>query len=192
LVLHTTADGLPGRPTADTMWERSVCLMSVFPPKATPIRVLLVDDHAMMRQGLHSALKEYSNIEIVGEASDGEQAVSYAARLQPAVVVMDLNMSKMDGITATRLIKAQFPQIAVIGLSVMRKDYAWYAMERAGAFQVIPKENAVLDLYAAIQRAVAAVQPILVMQESPASKPSDTNELLSKTQPLESPKTGQE
>jgi DNA-binding NarL/FixJ family response regulator len=115
---------------------------------------------------------------------------------------MDLNMSKMDGITATRLIKAQFPQIAVIGLSVMRKDYAWYAMERAGAFQVIPKENAVLDLYAAIQRAVAAVQPILVMQESPASKqlledaePSDTkdsNELLSKIQPLECPKAGQE
>jgi len=176
--------------------------MSVLPSKATPIRVLLVDDHAMMRQGLRSALKEYSNIEIVGEASDGEQAVSYAARLQPAVVVMDLNMSKMDGITATRLIKAQFPQIAVIGLSVMRKDYAWYAMERAGAFQVIPKENAVLDLYAAIQRAVAAVQPILVMQESPASKqlledaePSDTkdsNELLSKIQPLESPKAGQE
>jgi DNA-binding NarL/FixJ family response regulator len=63
------------------------------------IRVLLVDDHAMVRQGLRSALQAYPNIQVVGEAADGEEAVLCAAQIQPAVVVMDINMSKMDGIT---------------------------------------------------------------------------------------------
>jgi DNA-binding NarL/FixJ family response regulator len=97
-------------------------------------------------------------------------------------------MRRMDGITATRLIKAQFPQIAVIGLSVERKDYLVYAMQKAGAFEVITRDNAVLDLYSAIQRAVAAVQPVLIMEEAPdseraieASNPATTAELMSET-----------
>ena len=61
----------------------------------------------MVRQGLRSALQAYPNIQVVGEAADGEEAVLCAAQIQPAVVVMDINMSKMDGITATRLIKTQ-------------------------------------------------------------------------------------
>ncbi len=137
---------------------------------ARRIRVLLVDDHAIIRQGLRSALQAYPNIEVIGEAGDGEEAVVSAAKLQPAVVVMDINMSKMDGITATRLIKTQHPQIVVLGLTVDTRDYQVYAMQKAGAFDVLKKDSSVVDLYGAIQRAVAAVQPVLILEETPSPK----------------------
>ena len=74
--------------------------------------------------------------------------------LQPAVVVMDIYMGRMDGITATRLIKAQHPQVAVIGLTIEQKDFQLFAMHRAGATEIIGKENAMAELPRAIQRAV--------------------------------------
>ncbi|HEU4504488.1 MAG TPA: response regulator transcription factor [Nitrospira sp.] len=79
------------------------------------IRVLLVEDHTLVRQGLRSALEGYPNIEVVGEAGEGEAAVLSALKLQPTAVVMDINLPKMDGITATRLIKKQNPHIGVRG-----------------------------------------------------------------------------
>ena len=136
--------------------------------KAALIRVLLADDHAMVRQGLRSALQAYPNIEVVGEVDDGDEAVVAASRLQPAIIVMDINMPKMDGITATRLIKTQHPQIVVIGLSVDLKDYQTYAMQKAGAAEVLGKDQAVNELYGAIQRAVASIQPILILEDTPA------------------------
>jgi len=139
---------------------------------ARRIRVLVVDDHTIVRQGLRSVLEGYPNIEVVGEASNGEEAIACVGKLQPAVVVMDINMSKMDGITATRLIKIQYPQIAVVGLSVNAKDYQEYTMQKSGAFEVLLKESTVDDLYGAIQRAVAAVQPVLILEETPSPKQS--------------------
>jgi len=127
--------------------------------QALHIRVLLADDQAMVRQALRSALQDYPNIEVVGEASNGEEAVAAASKLLPSVIVMDISMSQMDGITATRMIKAQHPQIAVIGLSVHR-DHQVEAMQQAGAFEVLGKDRAVTELYRAVQRALAAVQPI--------------------------------
>lgn len=118
------------------------------------IRVVLVDDHPTVRQTLRSTLQAYPNIEVVGEASDGEEAIVRVEDLQPAVVVMDIYMSRMDGITATRLIKAQYPQVAVIGLTIEQKDFQLYAMHTAGALEVIGKENAMAELPGAIQRAV--------------------------------------
>lgn len=135
-----------------------------------PIRVLLVDDHTLVRQGLRSALDAYPNIDVVGEADDGEEAVEGAAKLQPAVVVMDINMSKMDGIAATRLIKTQHPEIVVVGLSVNAKDYHLVAMQQAGAFEVLMKDSAIDSLYRAIQRGVATVQPVLILEETPTLK----------------------
>jgi DNA-binding NarL/FixJ family response regulator len=135
-----------------------------------PIRVLLVDDDTLVREGLRSALQAYPNIQVVGEAIDGEWAVLTAARLQPTVVVMDINMSKMDGIEATRLIKMQHPEIVVIGLSVDLKEYQLHAMRKAGAFDLIRKDNVVAELYGAIQRAVAATQPVLILQKTPSPK----------------------
>ena len=131
--------------------------MSDSHPKARPIRVLLVDDHVMVRQGLRCALEVYSSIQVVGEASDGEEALACIEKVQPSVVVMDIIMPKMDGIAATRLIKKRYPQIAVVGLTREQKDYTFYTMKRAGAFEVVDKKNAVVELYDAIQRALAGI-----------------------------------
>lgn len=133
--------------------------------QALHIRVLLADDQAMVRQALRTALQDYPNIEVVGEASNGEEAVAAASKLFPSVIVMDISMFQMDGIAATRLIKAQHPQIAVIGLSVHR-DHQVEAMQQAGAFEVLAKDKAVTELYSAVQRALASIQPV--------SSPGDT------------------
>jgi len=117
------------------------------------IRVLLVDDHPTVRQTLRSALEAYPKIEVVGEASDGEEAIARVDQLQPSVIVMDIYMGRMDGITATRLIKAQHPQVAVIGLTIEQKDFQLYAMHKAGAVEVIAKQN-MTEVPGAIQRAV--------------------------------------
>ena len=76
----------------------------------------------------------------------------------------------MDGISATRLIRAEYPQVAVVGLSVETKDYLTYSMLRAGASEVVHKENAASTLYGAIQKAVAAIQPVLIMNETPVER----------------------
>jgi DNA-binding NarL/FixJ family response regulator len=84
---------------------------------------------------------------------------------------MDNTLPKMDGIATTRLIKSQHSEIIVLGLSVDPKDYEIYAMQKAGAFDILKKDHAVTDLYAAIQLVVAAVQPVLVLAETESSKP---------------------
>ena len=137
--------------------------------QAVHIRVLLADDQPMVRQALRSALQDYPNIEVVGEASDGDEAVAAASKLQPSVVVMDISMSKMDGITATRLIKTQYPHIGVVGLSVHLQGYQLKAMQQAGAFEVLSKDNAVTELYSAVQRAIASTQPVLILGDTAAT-----------------------
>ena len=164
---------------------------------AKNIRILIVDDHAMFRRVVRSVLKPYPNIEVVGEASDGDEAVVSVGQLKPAIVLMDINMQRMDGVTAARLIRAQHPEVAILGLSAKAKHYDIYAMQRAGAFEVLSKEQSVHELYAAIQRAVAAVQPVLIMEETPQqgfaeSEASQTNESTSMSQPVEKPNTGPE
>jgi DNA-binding NarL/FixJ family response regulator len=98
-------------------------------------------------------LDAYPNIEVVGEASDGEEAIARVEHLRPEVVVMDIYMGRMDGITATRLIKAQHPQVAVIGLTIEQKDFQLYAMHKAGAVEIIGKQN-MAEVPGAIQRAM--------------------------------------
>ena len=121
-------------------------------PKA--LTVILVDDHAMMRQGLRSVLEAHADIQIVGEASDGQEAVAMVHALQPAVVVMDINMPRLNGIEATAQIKAQYPGIRVIGLSVNAGPNNREAMLQAGADMLLTKEAAVEDLYRCIQSVV--------------------------------------
>ena len=122
------------------------------------VGVLIVDDHFIVRQTFRCILSHYPNIEVVGEASDGDEAIAYTARFQPAVVVMDMNMKKMDGITAARIIKTQYPHVLVLGFSADTQNYNVYAMQQAGAFEVLQKEDAMKHLYAAIERGVAAIQ----------------------------------
>jgi PAS domain S-box-containing protein len=124
------------------------------PREKGSIRVLLADDHAMMRQGLRSVLDAYPDLDVVGEASDGEEAVVCVERLRPSVVVMDINMPRKDGIDATAVITSRFPDTAVIGLSVNAVGPNAEAMQKAGACMVLTKEAAVEHLYDAIQKAI--------------------------------------
>jgi DNA-binding NarL/FixJ family response regulator len=119
------------------------------------IRVLLVDDHLMFRQCLRTLLDSYADIEVIDEASDGAEAVSKVSTLQPTVVVMDISMPKLDGVAATRLLKTQHSQLPVLGLSVAGQGHQVEAMLKAGAVEVLTKENAVDELYDAIKKAAA-------------------------------------
>ena len=118
------------------------------------VQLLLVDDHAMMRKGLRSVLDAYPDIQVVGEARDGIEAVKLAGELRPRVVLMDINMPKMNGIEATEKIKQQYPETIIIGLSVNATVDKQEAMRRAGASRLLSKEVAVEQLYTVVQDAV--------------------------------------
>jgi PAS domain S-box-containing protein len=115
-------------------------------------RVLLVDDHAMVRQGLRSILETYPELEVVAEAADGIEAVESAISKQPDVVVMDINLPRLNGIDATRRIKKDAPATVVIGLSVHYSSQTHAALIDAGASALLSKEQATEDLYRTITR----------------------------------------
>ncbi|HKT35558.1 MAG TPA: response regulator [Nitrospira sp.] len=121
------------------------------PPPGNTIRLLLVDDHTMVRQGLRSLLESYEDVMIVGEGSNGEEAIELVEQLRPALVVMDLNMPKKNGIEATARIKARWPETVVIGLSVQAGEESRRAIVNAGGAVLLTKEAAVDDLYRTIR-----------------------------------------
>ena len=110
------------------------------------IRVLLVDDVQHVRHTLRSLLATSPQFEVVGEASDGEEAVLAAHDLRPSVVVMDINMPRLDGIRATAWIKRTLPHVKVVGLSVFTSEETRQLMMAAGASAVVSKEEAVEHL----------------------------------------------
>jgi CheY-like chemotaxis protein len=120
-------------------------------------RVLIADDHAMVRQGLRSVLEGFSDVSVIGEASNGQEAVDLAEQLKPSAVIMDINMPRMNGIEATAKIKTRYPDMVVIGMSVNASVDNHDAMRTAGASMLLTKEAAVDQLYGAIQRAVRQV-----------------------------------
>lgn len=128
-------------------------------PGSSAIGILLVDDHQMVREGLRSLLENYDDVAVIGEAADGSEAIQSVDRLHPAVVVMDINMPKTNGIDATMEIKSRHPHIAVIGLSVHNSEEAQDAMLRAGATRLLSKEAAVDELYEAIRQALRDEHP---------------------------------
>jgi CheY-like chemotaxis protein len=121
------------------------------PPPGNTIRLLLVDDHTMVRQGLRSLLESYEDVVIVGEGANGEEAIELVEQLRPALVVMDLNMPKKNGIEATARIKARWPETVVIGLSVQAGEEARRAIINAGGAVLLTKEAAVDELYRTIR-----------------------------------------
>lgn len=118
-----------------------------------PIRILLADDDTGVRAQLAKLLQEESDLEIIAQASDGQQAVKLALKLKPDVVIMDGYMPKLDGIGATRQIVTILPQIRVIGLSRYRSEHWFSEMAKAGAYTALAK-GARDDLLAAIRARV--------------------------------------
>ena len=130
---------------------------------AQKITVLLVDDHALVRRGFRRILEDENDISIVGEASDGVEAIQMACDLKPRIVLMDCAMPRMDGLLATRQISQECPEIAVLMLS-MHSENAWVRQAvEAGARGYILKNALHLDLCLAIKR-VAAGEIVLDTQ----------------------------
>jgi two-component system response regulator NreC len=116
----------------------------------TPIRILLVDDHAVVRAGLRMLLSADPELEIAGEAETGAEGVRLARELLPDVVLMDISMPDMNGIEATRRIKEQNPEMAVLALTMHEDDQYFFEMLAAGASGYVPKRAAPNDLISAI------------------------------------------
>ena len=117
----------------------------------TPTRILLAEDHAVMRTGLRLVLERQSDFQVVGEASDGREAVALAQEHKPDVILMDIGMPNLNGIEAARQVTAALPQTSVVILS-MHSDEAYVLRAlKAGARGYLLKESAESDLIAAIR-----------------------------------------
>jgi DNA-binding NarL/FixJ family response regulator len=114
-------------------------------------RVLVVDDHTIVRQGLRALLEGEPDMRVVGEASDGREAVRKTAALLPEVVVMDVSMPRMNGLEATTRIVKEVPGVRVIALTMHDSEEYVYSLLMAGASGYLPKESAATDLVLAIR-----------------------------------------
>ena len=127
--------------------------MTVAPSQ--PIRIMIVDDHTMVRRGLATFLKVFDDLQLAGEAENGEAAIQLCAKLLPDVVLMDMVMPVMDGASATRAIRQQFPQVQVIALTSFKEgDLIKNALE-AGAIGYLLKDVSAYALADAIRAAHA-------------------------------------
>lgn len=117
-------------------------------------RVLIADDHTIVRSGLHLLLESESDLEVVGEATDGLEALELAEQLQPDIVIMDIGMPELNGIEATREIKAKHPDVEVLILTMHRSDEYFFQVLEAGASGYVLKGAETTDLLGAV-RAVA-------------------------------------
>lgn len=115
------------------------------------MRLLLVDDHAVVREGLRALLASDPRFEVVGEASEGEAAVAAAGTLQPDVVVMDISLPGLNGVQATRRIKAQQPDVHVVALTVHEEGGYLRSLLDAGASAYVLKRSAASELVRALQ-----------------------------------------
>jgi DNA-binding NarL/FixJ family response regulator len=121
--------------------------------RSTPIRVLIADDHEVVRQGLRTFLELDPDLELAGEASDGVEAVRAAQRLRPDVVLMDLLMPEMDGVTAIGLIRQELPATEIIALTSVLEDASVIGAVRAGAIGYLLKDTRGEELLRAIKAA---------------------------------------
>lgn len=123
------------------------------------IRVLIVDDHMILRKGLRGMLNGQPDIEVVGEAADGQEAVAQASSLAPDVIIMDINMPRLNGIEATRRIKQEQPWISVVGLSLHEDKEVAESMLSAGAANYVAKGGPPEELFQAVRAARAQLAP---------------------------------
>jgi DNA-binding NarL/FixJ family response regulator len=123
-----------------------------------PIRILIADDHALIRSGLRTLLAEHQNFEVCGEARDGREAVNMAAELQPQVVILDINMPALDGLQATREIRQLQSAPEILVISVDESEQLIHAVLEAGARGYVLKSDAPLHIISAIE-ALAQSKP---------------------------------
>ncbi|HET6445038.1 MAG TPA: response regulator transcription factor [candidate division Zixibacteria bacterium] len=150
-------------------------------PSPPPIRVLIVDDHLMVRDGLRTFISIYDDLEVVGEAVDGEESVRICSVLKPDVVLMDMVMPKLDGPDATLRIKGENPQIQVIALSTFSEQELVQRAIRAGAVSYLLKDvhadrlaKAIRDAHRGLSTLDAAAAQALV-QSATEQAPPDYN-----------------
>lgn len=122
---------------------------------SSPIRVLLVDDHTMVRHGLATFLQVFDDLELAGEAADGEAAIQLCARILPDVILMDIVMPDIDGVTATRIIRQRFPTVQVIALTSFKEEGLVQSALQAGAIGYLLKDVTAHELAQAIRAAHA-------------------------------------
>jgi two-component system response regulator NreC len=128
-------------------------VLSVPPETRGKIRVLLADDHGIVRQGVKMILSNEPDIEVVGEAEDGLQAVEMAKRLKPDVAVLDISMPGINGIEATRQIKAALPSVQTLALTMHADDTYVFQLLKAGGSGYVLKRAAATDLVQAVHAA---------------------------------------
>jgi len=153
-----------------------------------PVRIVLADDHTVMRNGLRLLLERQANLQVVGEASDGRQAVALIEKANPDVVIMDIAMPNLNGIEATRQIVTQNPRTAVAILSMHSDESYVIRALKAGARAYLLKDSAEADLLAAVRALTEgksffspAISKILVedyMRQLQSRGAEDTYELL--------------
>lgn len=142
-----------------------------------PIRVMVVDEHGMVRKGIIAYLKNHPDLHIIGEAQNGREAVDLCERLEPDVILMDLQMPEMDGITATRLIHKQYPRVQIVALtSFPDRDKVQDALA-AGAISYLLKNVSGEDLAEAIRdafagRATLAQEAVQALIQPPPTTPA--------------------
>lgn len=124
------------------------------------IRVLIVDDHDLMRRGIRMVLEAESDLEVVGEAASGEEALRLALRLEPDVVIMDISLPGISGIEATRELRTALPKVRVLGLTIHEDEGYVRELMRAGGDGFIVKRSAAQELVRAI-RAVVSGRAVL-------------------------------
>jgi len=154
LIVPLHADGdAPGEEVKPGKTAETTPSAGMPKPEDKVLRLLVVDDHAVVREGLVTLLDYQPGIEVVGEAHDGEEAISQAEKLRPDVVVMDVDMPHVDGIEATRRITADHPGIAVVGLSLHEEDRIARQMRAAGAKTFVNKHAPAKEVIETIRRA---------------------------------------
>lgn len=142
----------------------------------SPIRVMLVDDHTMVRHGLATFLKIYDDLELVGEADNGEAAIELCGEIMPDVILMDLIMPKLDGVEATQAIRSKYPQVQVIALTSFKDEELINKALKAGAIGYLIKNVSAEELAQAIRnackgRATLSPEVTQVMVESASQPP---------------------
>ena len=121
------------------------------------IRVMLVDDHDMVRRGLAVFIHGFDDFELVGEASDGEEAIAMVPTYEPDVILMDIQMPNTTGIEATKTIRSQYPDVQIIALTSFKDEELVRSAMEAGAIGYLIKNSSVQDIAAAIRQAAHGV-----------------------------------